>query len=252
MAGECLDAPVSKVDRIVSIRADANGRRGRIAEIRPLAILLCAAALILGFGLLAEEVFEGDAAAFDAHVAGLFRSAGSATPIGPPWLQEMARDVTSLGSYALLGLILLTAVGYLLLVYKRATALFLTGSVVGGMVLSTLLKLAFNRPRPDLPTTARVFTASFPSGHAMLSAVTFLTLATIVARAETDPRIKAYFVSIGIFLTVAVGVSRVYIGVHYATDVLAGWCAGSAWAILCWALANRLEETGWLEQSGKR
>ena len=231
--------------------ADANGRQGRMAEIRPLAILLCASSLILGFGLLAEEVFEGDAAAFDARVAGLFRSAGSATPIGPPWLQELARDVTSLGSYAVLGLILLTAVGYLLLVYKRATALFLAGSVVGGMVLSTLLKLAFNRPRPDLPTTARVFTASFPSGHAMLSAVTFLTLATILTRAETDPRIKAYFVSIGIFLTVAVGVSRVYIGVHYATDVLAGWCAGSAWTMLCWALANWLEKVEWLEQPGK-
>ena len=205
--------------------------------------LFLAGSLLIGFGLLAEQVIEGDTSTFDRAILLAFRSsADPATPIGPAWLQEMARDVTALGSFAFLGFITIAVAGYLLISRRPALVLLMAVAVVGGVVINTLLKLGFDRPRPDIPHGIRVFTASFPSGHAMLSAVTFLTLGALVARAEADRRLKAYFVSMALFLTIIVGVSRVYLGVHYPSDVLAGWCVGSAWAILCWAVALWLEK----------
>lgn len=232
-------------------RISDAARRASPARIAPIALLLCAAALSLGFGWLARAVMAGDTAAFDASVAGLFRSAGSATPVGPAWLHETARDVTALGSYVLLGLTLAIVVGYLLLISRRALAFFLAGTLTGGALLNTLLKDAFDRPRPDLPGAARVFTESFPSAHAMVSAVTYLTIAAVLAQVEADRRVRIYYISVGILLTVAVGASRVYIGVHYATDVLAGWCAGLAWAMLCWVSAHWLQRRKRLEPTGK-
>jgi undecaprenyl-diphosphatase len=206
------------------------------------------AVLTLGFGLLAEEVMEGDTKAFDAHVAGVFRVAGATSPIGPPWLQEMARDVTSLGSFALLGIVLGIVVGYLLLLRKRSAAFLMGASVLSGVLLSTVLKMGFDRPRPDIPETVRVFTASFPSGHATLSAITYLTLGALMTRVEAHRRVKAYVISVAVFLTLIVGLSRLYLGVHYATDVLAGWCVGSSWALLCWSLAYWLQRRGRIER----
>jgi undecaprenyl-diphosphatase len=208
-----------------------------------IASLLLAGGLVLSFGLLAEEVVEGDTSGFDRAVLMAFRSADDPTnPIGPPWLEEMGRDVTSLGSFAFLGFVSVAAVGYLLMAGKRKYAVLVAAAVAGGEAISTLLKVAFDRPRPDLVHTTRVFTASFPSGHAMLSAVTFLTLGALLAKANPDPSVKAYFVSLAVFLTVMVGLSRVYLGVHYPTDVLAGWCVGSARAILCWSAVQWIEQ----------
>lgn len=208
-----------------------------------IASLLVAGGLILGFGLLAEEVTEGGTSGFDQAVLIAFRSAGDATnPIGPPWLEEMGRDVTSLGSFVFLGFVSVAAVGYLLIAGKRRYAVLVAVAVAGGEAISTLLKIVFDRQRPDIVHSARVFTASFPSGHAMLSAVTFLTLGALLAKASPDPRVKWYFVFLAVFLTVMVGLSRLYLGVHYPTDVLAGWCVGSAWAILCWSAAQWIEQ----------
>ncbi|MHB9433506.1 MULTISPECIES: phosphatase PAP2 family protein [unclassified Mesorhizobium] len=210
----------------------------------PILALLVAGGLVFAFGVLAEEVIEGDTTGFDRAVLMAFRSAGDPTnPIGPPWLEEMGRDVTSLGSFAFLCFVSVAAVGYLLIAGKRSYAVLVAAAVAGGEAISTLLKIAFDRPRPDLIHATRVFTASFPSGHAMLSAVTFLTLGALLAKANPDPRVKAYFVSLAVFLTVIVGLSRVYLGVHYPTDILAGWCVGSAWAILCWSAVQRIERS---------
>lgn len=207
---------------------------------------LLVASLVLMFGLLAEEVLEGDTTAFDLAILSTLRSAANpADPIGSPWLHEAAQDVTSIGSVVFLGFVLLAAVGYLLLIQKRALAILMAVSVVGGELLSTILKKSFDRPRPAIPHITQVFTASFPSGHAMLSAITFLTIGALLARANEDPRLKRYFMMLAVFLTVAVGVSRVYLAVHYPTDVLAGWCIGSGWAILCWTVAL------WLEQNNR-
>ena len=221
--------------------------RAHRTEVGLIVAFAIGAGLVLTFGLFADEVLEGDVAGFDRAVFSAVRRGGElGTPIGPSWLQGFSRDVTALGSMGFLGFITAATIGYLLLIRQRALALLMAVAVIGGMLVSTLLKLGFNRPRPDLPHLVEVYTASFPSGHATLSAITFLTLAALLARVHDQRRVQVYFMALAILLTVAVGVSRVYLGVHYASDVLAGWCVGSAWAILCWASAL------WLERSRGR
>lgn len=218
-------------------------------EVGALIAVFVGAALILGFGLLASEVAEGDTKQFDMAVLMAFRTPGQpADLLGPPWVEEMGRDVTALGSYTFIIIVVAAAVGYLLLVRKYALALVVAVAELGGMLSSNLLKTAFDRPRPDIEHGARVFTASFPSGHATLSAVTFLTLGALLTRTNADERVKLYFISVAVFLTVLVGISRVYLGVHYPSDVLAGWCLGSAWAILCWVVALWLQRRGKVER----
>ncbi|WP_423066709.1 phosphatase PAP2 family protein [Devosia sp. CN2-171] len=195
-----------------------------------------AALLLWGFGFVADEVLEGDTVAFDQAVTSAFREPGSLDdPWGPTWLEEAMRDVTALGSFTILGFILLVTVLFLALSGKGRTAVFVAVSVIGGTIASTGLKMLFDRPRPDVEAATRVFTASFPSGHATVSAVVFLTLGLLLAEAMTDRRLKIYFIVLGVFVTLCVGISRIYIGVHYPTDVLAGWSLGAAWALICWA-----------------
>jgi undecaprenyl-diphosphatase len=195
-----------------------------------------AAALLAGFGMVADEVLEGETVAFDQAVTLAFRDNGDMNdPIGPTWLEEAARDVTALGSFSILGLIVIVTVSYLWLHGKRTTAAFVAFAVISGTILSNVLKEVFDRPRPDVEAATRVFTASFPSGHATLSAVVFLTLGVLLAESTSDNRVRGFFLGLGIVLTLVVGVSRVYLGVHYPTDVIAGWSLGAAWALLCWA-----------------
>jgi len=130
---------------------------------------------------------------------------------------------------------------YLLLAGEGKAALFIFAAVAGGQVLSSLLKLGVDRPRPDLVShLAEVYTLSFPSGHAMLSAVTYLTLGSLLARVLPGRVLKTYVLAVAVIATLLVGISRVYLGVHWPSDVLAGWCAGSAWAMLCWLVSRRL------------
>jgi undecaprenyl-diphosphatase len=131
---------------------------------------------------------------------------------------------------------------------KRHLAFYLVAAVASGMVVGSLLKWGFDRPRPDLvPHGQIVYTSSFPSGHSMISAVAFLTLGALLASGQTNLRMHGYLMGLALFLTLIVGVSRVYLGVHWPTDVLAGWTAGAAWALLCWALARRLRRRGTVE-----
>jgi undecaprenyl-diphosphatase len=193
------------------------------------------ALLLWGFALVADEVIEGDTLRFDNAVTSFFRGANNPNdPWGPTWLEEAMRDITGLGSFTVLGFVLVAAVLYLVLSGQGRTALFVGFSVVSGTILSTGLKIVFDRPRPDVEAVARVFTASFPSGHATVSAVVYLTLGLLLAEALPSRRLKVYFIGLGVFMTVAVGISRVYLGVHFATDVLAGWSLGAAWALVCW------------------
>ena len=219
-------------------------------EIGLLLGFLGVAGLFLAFGLLAAEVMEGDTTAFDIAILVFFRQPGDmANTIGPLWLKEAARDLTALGSTVVLGLVFVAVLGYLIMLRKRAAALLMLGAVSGGQLISTLLKVSFERARPDLvPDAPHVFTASFPSGHAMLSAITYLTLGALLARVHPRHSVRIYLLTVAIVLTVFVGVSRVFLGVHWPTDVLAGWCVGSAWAVLCWTLALWLQRRGQIEQ----
>lgn len=192
---------------------------------------------------LADEVVEGSMRRFDRRVLLAMRAHGDPTdPIGPLWFEEMARDITALGGSAVLILLTAAVLGFLLLRRKRRTALFIALTVASAELVSTLLKLGFARPRPDLvPHAAHVYTASFPSGHAMLSAAVYLTLGALLARIQDTAAVRTYLLLCALFMTVLVGTSRVYLGVHWPTDVLAGWAAGAAWAALWWLGAQALE-----------
>ena len=147
---------------------------------------------------------------------------------------------------------LLTAsvAGFLWLRRMYAAMWLVVIATSGGLVASLLMKNMFDRPRPSIvPHLARVYTHSFPSGHAMLSAVVFLTLGALLGRFVEEMRLKAYFLLLAVMLTVVVGLSRVYMGVHYPTDVLAGWAAGFAWASACWLVAKFLQRRGAVERT---
>ena len=201
------------------------------------------------FVTLAGNVREGETAAFDEAVMLALRSADDLSdPLGPLWLEGVMRDITALGSQFVLASITLAVIGYLLLIGKRGAALLVFVSVTGGALLGDLLKLLFQRPRPDLvPHGVHVFTACFPSNHAMLAAVTYLTLGALLARLEKRRRIKLYFLTISVILTVIVGISRVYLGVHWPSDVMAGWSVGAAWAMAVWLVALVLQRRGEVE-----
>lgn len=221
-------------------------------EIGAVVAVFVAAGLMLLFGAIADEVVEGDTHRLDRAVLMSFRTAGNpADLVGPDWFEEMVRDVTALGSYAFVIVIVTAAIGYLLLMRKYGLALLLLAAEAGGMLFSTLLKELFDRPRPDLGHAARVFTASFPSGHATLSAVTFLTLGALLTRVVSERKSRLYFMGTAIVLTILVGLSRLYLGVHYPSDILAGWCIGSAWAVLCWGFALWLQRRGDVERPNR-
>jgi undecaprenyl-diphosphatase len=198
------------------------------------ALAVCAAGL-LGFALLIG-LASGEPRRFDTVVLLALRRPDG-TPIGPPWLALMMRDLTALGGMAVLGLAGLVALGALALRRRWRAVWLLLLSLPGAMLLNTLLKQHFDRPRPDLVTRlAEVATSSFPSGHAMLSAVGYLTLGALLAVAAERRRDRGYILGVAVVLTLLVGFSRVFLGVHWPSDVLAGWCLGAAWAMGCWLL----------------
>ena len=203
------------------------------------------------FGLIAlmDDVVEGSTRAFDTAILKVFRSSTNlAEPIGPLWLPDMVRDLTSLGSTAVLTLITVGAIGYLLIDRKSGAALFVLVAIGGGTMVSSILKIGVQRTRPDLvPALVHETSPSFPSGHAMLSTVTYLTIGVILARVQPSRRMKIYILTVAAVVALIVGVSRVYLGVHWPTDVLAGWCAGTAWALFCWLIALWLQRRGQIE-----
>ncbi len=217
-------------------------------EIGALAALFGVTLALLAFAEIAEEVGEGETRGFDQTLMLALRTADPADPIGPKWLEEIVVEITALGGFGVLALVTLLALGYLLMQQKWRNALLLLAATIGGTAISEGLKVGFARPRPDLVAhVVDVTSASFPSGHAMLSAVTYLTLGALIARAQERRRLRAYTMGAAILLTLIIGASRIYLGVHWPTDVLAGWCLGAAWALLCWSLATLLARRGALK-----
>ena len=236
---------------MVVFRARDVSLRLRLNEFGPLLTLGALSLFAWAFVSVAGEVLEGDTEALDrALMLSLRVPQDLSDPLGPSWLEEAARDITGLGGNAVLTLVTLTSAVYLWMTGKGRAALLLLAAVGGGTVLSLLLKSGFERPRPDLvPHGTRVYTASFPSGHAMISAVTYLTLGSLLARTESRRAVKGFLLGLAVVLTLLVGASRVYLGVHWPSDVLAGWCGGAAWAALCWFVELQLQRTGQVERA---
>lgn len=218
-----------------------------------LAILLAGLAvlvLILAFVELAGEVIEGDTQAFDVRMLSALRDPSDpARPIGPGWLEGAALDITALGSAAVLGLSVAAICGFLALQGLHRHALFILVASAGGWLLNASLKLAFARPRPDIvPHLRDVMTLSFPSGHALTSAAVYLTLGALLMRVVDRRATRLYLMGVAMLATVLVGTSRVYLGVHYPTDVLAGWILGMTWALFCWGVERLLERRAGLQR----
>jgi len=219
-----------------------------------LAVLTAFSLALLAFWSVASEVSEGDFDAFDRALMLALRVPGDLSdPIGPGWVEVAMRDLTALGGFVVLTLLTAAVVVHLLLRRHASTAVFVIFAVGGGQVLSHLAKYAFDRPRPDLVSHAvEVSSSSFPSGHSMMAAVTYLTLAAMLSRIEPSFRLRVFYLIVAVVLAGLVGVSRVYLGVHWPSDVLAGWAAGGAWAFLCYLIARLLARRGQIERGQDR
>jgi len=203
-------------------------------EIGLTSAFLAFALITLGFVAL-DRIMGGGG--FDRALLLALRMPGDpADPIGSARFEEAVRDVTALGSFAVLSLVTLAAAGFLFALRRNAEAGLVLFTAIGGQFVSETLKAVIGRPRPDLVAhIVDTTSASFPSGHAMMSAAIYLTIGAMLARVQERRRARTYIHVVAVLITLLVGASRVYLGVHWPTDVLAGWCMGAAWAILCWA-----------------
>ena len=211
--------------------------------------------LLWGFLALASEVMEGDTTSLDTKILmSLRKTDDPSRPIGPAWVENSLLDLTAIGGPTVLGLVVLAVIGFLVLQTRYRTAAVVGITAASGELVTFVLKNVFLRPRPDVVPHLRdvSLSTSFPSGHAMDSAIIYLTLGTMLMRLAERRITKLYCIGMAIFVTFLVGVSRVYLGVHYPTDVVAGWMFGFLWASLCWLVSQRFEqETGVAEEREK-
>lgn len=198
---------------------------------------------VFAFISIADEMAEGEIRNLDETLFLALRVTGDpSTLLGPGWLQETAVEVTAVGGFPLIIFTVAAVAGFFVVTKRYGAALFAVLSVGSGALLSLTLKQYYARPRPDLvdPLDA-VHTSSFPSGHALVTTVAYLTLAALVISFLEDRRARAYVLSVAVFVAVMVGVSRVYLGVHWPSDVAAGWALGAAWASFSWLIMHMLK-----------
>ncbi|MBU2531251.1 MAG: phosphatase PAP2 family protein [Alphaproteobacteria bacterium] len=194
------------------------------------------------FGLMAVLVLAKQTEPFDTAVFLAMRDPEDISNAwGPAWFEEAAAEFTALGGYTILVTIALICIIGLVLAREGAAALFLAVTLLSGSILSSVLKVFFARPRPDLVDHMdKTFTASFPSGHSMFGMLAWLTLAAIVTRFVPTPRFRVFTVTTALLIGILIGVSRIYLGVHWPSDVIAGWSLGIAWSGTCWLVAHSI------------
>ena len=214
----------------------------RRIESRALILVIGLSGALWGFFNVASEVREGDTDALDHKILLALRSPGDPSdPIGSRSFEEAMRDITGLGGFTVVTLVTVVAVLAFLIHGRRRHAMVLAGTVLLAELSSDIAKTVYARPRPDLvPHGSYVYSASFPSGHSTMSAATYLTLAVLIASLEPNRGTKAMVFVLAAAMIVSIGASRVYLGVHWPSDVLAGWCLGAAWALAAWSVLRRL------------
>lgn len=213
----------------------------RIATV-PVLLMALLAGGIYTFVAVANDVSENELQRFDNGLLLLFRQPGDlSAPIGPSWVAQSVVEITTLGGYPVLVTLVTAIAGFLLVYRKFGPAIFMLASIISGTMVSHLLKIVYDRPRPDIVDhLVATHTASFPSGHATMSAVVYLTLATMIVRLVDDVAVRIYVILMAVLLTFMVGMSRIYLGVHWPSDVIAGWALGTAWACLSWLAVTAL------------
>ena len=221
----------------------------RARDLRLVVGTLICVGLVWAFLEIAEEVREPERLPFDDRILLAFRDpTDPGRALGPPWLTDMVRDISALGSVTVTTGVTVAVVGYLLLARQRHRALLVVVAVTGGAVLGTALKSLFGRARPEIvPHLTEVSSLSFPSGHSVISAILYPTLGALLVPVVKRRRAKAYVMALSLSVALLVGVSRVFLGVHYPTDVLAGWTVGTAWALACGLAARSLQRRGAIE-----
>jgi undecaprenyl-diphosphatase len=212
-------------------------------EIRVLLSILMIITSLWIFFIIANAVTEGSTQNFDVTIIEALRNPADQTiPWGPFWLPDVMRDITSLGGGTVIALITLIVIIYLLMQKKIGELLLVLAAVLGGTIIGIVLKEIFGRERPDLIFRLTDATSlSFPSGHSMMSTVIYLSLAALLARIQHERKIRIYIISVALFLAFIIGISRIYLGVHYPTDVVGGWTIGLGWASICWFGAKYLQ-----------
>jgi len=219
-------------------------------EIKVLLALLLLFISVLTFLEIGDAISAGETRQFDLSIIEFFRAEDDFNkPTGPPWITEFMTDITALGGGYVLAIITIFVLIFLTLQKHYDAFWLLLAATAGGTLISFGLKEIYGRERPDL--AFRLITTtylSFPSGHSMMSAVLYLTQAAIVARFQRTWKIRIYILSAALFLTIIIGFSRVYLGVHYPTDVIGGWTIGLAWASLCWCIAWYIQRRKRLKQ----
>ena len=210
-------------------------------------------ALAAMFIKLAGERSKGETEAFDIAILKALRVPGDlATPIGPPWLLSSMRDLTALGGVTVLTLVSLLAIAFLLVRGRWHQAIYTTAATGGGAIMGRILKALFARERPEIvPHLVEVHSLSFPSGHSMNSAIVYLTLAVLIARSYEGRRTRSFVIGAAALLVFVIGLTRIYLGVHYPSDVLGGWTVGAAWALLAGLIATKLQERNTIEGPGE-
>lgn len=222
----------------------------RRIEGRLMLAALAVSGAVWAFGGLWDAVEDQHTGGFDRAVLLAFRVPGHPDQLaGPRWLQECARDLTALGGFTVLTLVSVMAVAVLAMQRRRLQALILAATVVAGQALAEAIKLIADRPRPDIVAHFDlVYSSSFPSGHSTMAPVVYLTLAVILGAGEPRRDVRALMFACAVGVILAVGFSRVYLGVHWPTDVLAGWALGSAIALVAMTVlkltARKLHQGG--------
>jgi undecaprenyl-diphosphatase len=213
-------------------------------RIDPRHALIAAGLCWLGFALMVIMVESGHGTAFDAAGLEIWREKPRLDiPHGPVWLLEAVRDFTALGGALLRDLFALGAIVALLFLRLRREAALFGATILTGLLAELGLKALVGRPRPTIvPHLMEAGGTSFPSGHSFNSAVVYIAMALTFAAMSTRRSVRWTIIGSAVALTLLVALSRVWLGVHYPTDAIAGWLGGAGWAFLGSAMPYRPAE----------